>query len=464
MNAGRKLWVALCALVLMTLGPVGVAWAQVRVTAADPASTSQGTTGLNVTISGSGFNASASVKFLVTGTTNPGGIEVTKVVVVNSKKLVATINAASDATVAQFDIEVSLSGDRKGKGTTLFSVSKKAVDPCIGATAAFVFDKESSSAPRALYLSNESGTCRRLIYTFSVSTYAHRMSFRVLNDGQEGRVVVTDGLDSLLLIRFPIGPDMRVDPVSIVVRPIFAPVQAGYIDNTFFDLAADGHRLAYVTAGEDGSSGYSDRLFRLRYIDDVDTCAPSTPEGTACRYDAGTLLAERIGTPFLIGVPRWSPDGSWIYVEDRRGDYYRPFISRVSPLAPLPPGVEPEIVVAGGELRFFETRSASSGDVLVYGEREGSACFQVRVVSAGSCSGGACSNQINSLSPRLLAGYWATVQSIDSSSLTFLTVEGREDRRGRCTSTQDIVRAVDTLTTGVQTTTIVQGANMPAAK
>jgi hypothetical protein len=397
----------LLAVLLVAFGPVGAALAQqVKVTSAEPASAAQGTTSLDVTIGGNGFDNSAAVKFLVTGTTNPGGVVVTKVVVVNPKKLVATIDVEGDAVVGQFDIEVSLSSDRKGKGTTLFSVSKKSVvvDPCIGATAAFVFDKESPNAPRVLYLSNESGACRRALYTFGTSTYSHSASFRVVNEGLEGRVVVTDGLDNLLLIRFPIGPDMGVDPASIAVRRIFAQDQDGFVDNTYFDLAADGRRLAYVTAGEDGSSGSGDMLYRLRYIDDVDTCAPLTPEGTACRYDVGTLLAERVGIPYLIGVPRWSPDGSWIYVEDRRGDYYRPYISRVSTLAPPPPGAEPEVVVAGGDLRLFEMRSASSGDVLVYGEREGLACFQVRVVSAGSCSGGACSVQVNSLSPRCWLG------------------------------------------------------------
>jgi hypothetical protein len=454
---------SLVLLAFLCVGPVGVALAQqVKVTSAEPASAAQGTTSLDVTIGGSGFDDSAAVKFLVAGTPTPGGIVVTKVVVVNPKKLVATIDVEGDAVVGQFDIEVSLSSDRKGKGTTLFSVSKKAADPCIGATAAFVFDKESPTPPRMLYLSNESGTCQRALYTFGTN-YAHQASFRVVNDGQEGRVVVSDGANHLLLIRFPIGPDMQVGPESITVRRIFDPDQDGYVDNTYYDLAADGRRLAYVTSGEDGTSGYGDLLFKLRYIDDVDTCAPSTPEGTACRYDAGTLLAERVGIAYNIGVPRWSPDGSWIYIEDRRGDYYLPYISRVSPLAPLPPGGEPEVVVAGGELLFFETRSISSGDVLVYGEREGLACHQVRVVSVASCSGGACSVQVNSLSPRVLAR-WATVQSIGGSSLTLQTAGAKEDRKGRCTSTNDIVRAVDSLATGVQTTTIVQGAHMPAAK
>ena len=53
---------------------------------------------------------------------------------VKSTKLVATIDVADTAVVNKFDIEVTLDSGRKGKGTTLFSVLKKAVaalDPCL---------------------------------------------------------------------------------------------------------------------------------------------------------------------------------------------------------------------------------------------------------------------------------------------------------------------------------------------
>jgi hypothetical protein len=42
------------ALLVLALGPAGIAAAQVQVTAADPSSATQGTTSLDVTISGSG--------------------------------------------------------------------------------------------------------------------------------------------------------------------------------------------------------------------------------------------------------------------------------------------------------------------------------------------------------------------------------------------------------------------------
>jgi hypothetical protein len=55
----------LVAVLLLALGPVGAAWAQVSVTAADPSSAPQGTVSLDVTISGNGFDSSAAVTFLV---------------------------------------------------------------------------------------------------------------------------------------------------------------------------------------------------------------------------------------------------------------------------------------------------------------------------------------------------------------------------------------------------------------
>jgi hypothetical protein len=104
----------------------------VQVNSADPSSAVQGTIDLDVEIAGSGFDNSAVVDFFVTGTTNPGGITVKKVKTRGSKKIIATINVADTATVVDFDIEVSLSSGRKGKGTTLFSVKMKPNgDPCV---------------------------------------------------------------------------------------------------------------------------------------------------------------------------------------------------------------------------------------------------------------------------------------------------------------------------------------------
>ena len=250
MNAGRKLWFAVLALVVLALGPVGAAWAQVRVTAADPASTSQGTTGLNVTISGSGFDASAAVKFLVTGTTNQGGIEVTKVVVVNSKKLVATINAASDATVAQFDIEVSLSGDRKGKGTTLFTVLKKVSDPCATPGLdfpAFAFWRPAGQGQQ-IFVADSTGQCVRSVTSTTGVAATLEFSYPVVGtDGVTGGRVVWVDPPAVVAVDFAVAAG--TNQVSTSPRRTVYTGTGGYIS-----LSRDGKTLYAQRNPESGGT------------------------------------------------------------------------------------------------------------------------------------------------------------------------------------------------------------------
>jgi len=125
MSTWKRFAIACVSLLAMGLAPIGVALAQVRVTAATPASAYQGTIALDVVVSGSGFNNSAKVQYFVSGTTNPGGITVRNVRFSSSSELVTTIDVADTADLASFDIVVTLDSGRKGKGTTLFSVKQK---------------------------------------------------------------------------------------------------------------------------------------------------------------------------------------------------------------------------------------------------------------------------------------------------------------------------------------------------
>lgn len=182
----------LFATLLLALGPVGAASAQVKVTATDPAETTQGTVALDVTISGSGFDSTAAVSFLVTGTTNPGGIVVRKVVVHSSKKLVVTIDAADSAVLGQYDIEIRLSSGRKGKGTTLFLVKSKNSDPCASSGLdfpAFVFWRPVGGAGAGeLVVADATGTCVRKLQDNPTSRVA-RFSYPVDGQANKGRVV-----------------------------------------------------------------------------------------------------------------------------------------------------------------------------------------------------------------------------------------------------------------------------------
>lgn len=129
MNAWKRTIHLLIPILLLGLAPVGAALAQVKVTAATPAVAYQGTISLDVVVNGSGFDRSAKVQYFVTGTTNPGGIVVRGVTYRSSTELVTTIEVAAAAELSSFDIQVTLSSGRKGKGTTLFSVKARPNDP-----------------------------------------------------------------------------------------------------------------------------------------------------------------------------------------------------------------------------------------------------------------------------------------------------------------------------------------------
>ena len=438
---------------LMAAVPLGTAQAQVAVTSATPSSAPQGTVALDVEIAGSGFDSSAQVEFLVTGSENPGGITVKKVVVRGSKKLIATIDVAPDATAEPFDIQVTLSGGRKGKGITLFKVSA-VVDPCLGAEPSFVFWDSGN-----VYLANETATCRRFLFTANAGSYSRYSSFHMDGEGI-ARVVTTDGLDTLLLARFTIGSNMAVDPSTVIIDHIFDPAQPGAIDVDSFDLWSDGHRLAYITMDETEASNTFH--MRLRVLDDIDTCVDAPP---GCQYSAGTFLAESIGLETRMGSPRWSADGSRIYLEDYRGDGQRPVIARVpSDLQqPLGIGEDPELVLNGSQLRLWEINTVGNEEVMVYIDRPGNGCWDLRAVKTATCSGGNCPDQISSTSSRLLVSvFWGGIQSATETSLTFLAGGASENRRGACTISGKIVRIVDSTTEGVQTTVLTPGAGAAA--
>lgn len=101
MNTWKRITLACLSLLVVGLAPIGAAFAQVKVTAANPSSAYQGTIALDVVVSGSGFDPSAKVQYFVTGTTNPGGITVKKVTFHSSTELVTTIDVAETADLAR---------------------------------------------------------------------------------------------------------------------------------------------------------------------------------------------------------------------------------------------------------------------------------------------------------------------------------------------------------------------------
>jgi hypothetical protein len=92
------------------------------VTSASPAFGDQGTT-LDVHIFGSGFTAGAQATWLLNGAADPGHVRTNGTQVISSSELVANITIASDASLAFWDVQVSLSSGKNGVGSDAFEVT-----------------------------------------------------------------------------------------------------------------------------------------------------------------------------------------------------------------------------------------------------------------------------------------------------------------------------------------------------
>lgn len=118
-----RVGVALLGLLLAS-GPAVVA-SNVKVDSAEPSAAEQGTIDLDVTINGRGFDQGSVADFLVTGTENPGGVVVKSTTFVSAKKLVVRIDVDEQAVISLYDIQVTTSRGRRGKGTETFAVTQQ---------------------------------------------------------------------------------------------------------------------------------------------------------------------------------------------------------------------------------------------------------------------------------------------------------------------------------------------------
>jgi hypothetical protein len=98
---------------------------QIQVTSTNPSAAPQGTTNLNVTISGSGFKKGANAQWFVTGSTNPGGVTVNSTAFNGSNTLTANITIATGAVINGYDVVVTNTDGRTGKGTDKFAVTQQ---------------------------------------------------------------------------------------------------------------------------------------------------------------------------------------------------------------------------------------------------------------------------------------------------------------------------------------------------
>lgn len=104
----------------------------VSVTAANPNTGAQGTTALIVKISGKNFAPGAKTDFFLSGTNNPDGIVVHGTQWISATEVDAIVDIADTASLALFDIKVTNTSGRSGKGSDLFQVIQKKV-ACVAA-------------------------------------------------------------------------------------------------------------------------------------------------------------------------------------------------------------------------------------------------------------------------------------------------------------------------------------------
>jgi hypothetical protein len=123
-NRQHKITSFLILLLLTTMPYMVLAQDDPVIEGFSPTSAPQGSIDLDVTINGQGFDKSAKVQFLIKDTEDPGGISVGRTKVTGSTRIVTRINIADLATIAEYEIVVSMSRGRSGKGTTLFSVKQ----------------------------------------------------------------------------------------------------------------------------------------------------------------------------------------------------------------------------------------------------------------------------------------------------------------------------------------------------
>lgn len=302
---------------------------EVQVDSADPASASQGTLDLEVTIGGSGFDGTIDeVEFLlpcdVEPCTDTGGVVVKKFKLRGKNKIVATVDIAEDAVVAKFDIAVT-TGGRGGKGTTfkgieLFDVQPKTIGND-GSPLTMICSLNETEDPAAT-VRNDGGVNSRLggsLY-FGGLDKVHCQSGGVVNPNLSGlRLSSMSGgniRNAKRFIDLAFGackdgssclPDEFLtaskDTVQLDVRP--NPGEEGH---DHIQLMEPGHYKMPLKIWPDG--------FRERYLIQMMDDEVMPNESHACRRDA-----EGFHPSDDINVYIWA-DGAFSNVKDGLPDGY----------------------------------------------------------------------------------------------------------------------------------------------
>jgi hypothetical protein len=388
--ARRLYQTAAILMIAVTLWSVNArAAAPVQVTSADPAAAPQGTVGLEVTITGSGFDNSAAVDFLVTGTTNPGGITVKKVTVQGSKKLIATIDIADTAVIAEFDVEVAVSNGRKGKGTSLFSVQKKGggpdpvPDPCIGADQrgfpAFGFSRQIHEVQVGefawgIFLTDSTAQCERLIGSSYGGGLGRTISVRYEPQTAEGAVLTSGSNWVFVAASFAVSfdgdgvPTVDVSAFNTILRMSDLPPQSDWVPAAMGDprISPDGKQFLFHA-----TDFQEDIVFRCTFDPagvDPQSCSP----------------AHR---GLQIQGASWAPSAESIYIAKMATSGSGQSLFRV----PLGAGAPEELWSRG--TAFFAPIATMIGGVeyvAAYEGNETTGCSSILVIRPSECIAGDC--------------------------------------------------------------------------
>jgi hypothetical protein len=412
---------AVLALCLLALGPIGIAHAQVKVTAATPASTYQGTVDLDVVVNGSGFDNTSNAQFVVTGTTNPGGITVKKTVFHNSKEIVATIDVADTAVVASFDVVVMLDSGRKGKGTTLFAVQAKVTgntpppDPCKTPSPvteatfpSFIFTRTIELSQNVYatgtFLADATGKCTRLIGTWPGSA-----NFRYNPDTNLALVLTTSGNNIVVGLS-----SVSFASDGPIATPLSGPTPV--LDTTAIPLPPDLTSTGWIFGGPESyrvSPDGSKLLMKLMYATSSGQSTGAGPSLVTCSltYDADSTIRP-IDPATCREVHRYLPGANWHEIAAWGmvpGTIYSTHPSSVDPLLnslyrvtvqpPPAPSVVEELFYTGGILTGARANFAPPGSAVTNGEivavyesapPGGTRCSKVIVVDAYNCTALSC--------------------------------------------------------------------------
>jgi hypothetical protein len=259
----------------------------VSVTAADPTSGERESVGLVVKVTGKNFAPGARVDFFRSGTSDPGGVAVQSTRVVSATEIEAVVNIDAAAALALFDIRVTNTNGRSGKGSDLFTVVEKGAGP--------------KACPVPVPLARLSAPVRLNSVDGAVPRFSGRMGDDVaaapLSDAVDDAVVIAANAGASIVVTFI--QAVGTTEMTAAAQLQLATPQMSPRSIALGDLNGDG--APEIVAG-DRVAGRVVLFVSLR-TDDVVTYSGPTPivaVGDSMQFGADVAIADG-----LVAVSQW---------------------------------------------------------------------------------------------------------------------------------------------------------------